>query len=177
MTPYCACSPTENICDAKYGRFMATHNALCHGHKFECQHGYCDKWGLEGPRTWGVWGLWRVKTAVQSVWWLKCYHHGNMMSPRPSQRPTGAATGRANSNIFNHVPVPLLHHTWSASKTVNRGCVVIIGGDYKQGNGRELWLIDCPPISFILNVSFSDGIQYMGHVQTALTNVWVGGST
>ena len=47
---FCVCCPTENICDAKHGWHLATHNALCHGPTFQCQLSYRDKRCLEWPR-------------------------------------------------------------------------------------------------------------------------------
>lgn len=106
--------PTENIRDAKHGWLMATHNALCHGHAFKCQLGYCDRWCLEGPRTWGVWGLGHVKTDGQTDILSSWQYDKDPPCPCP-QAPVGAATGPGRpSNTSTHSPVPLLRQSWSA---------------------------------------------------------------
>lgn len=91
--------PTENIRDAKHGWLMATHNALCHGHAFKCQLGYCDRWCLEGPRTWGVLGLGHVKTDGQTDI-LSSWQY-DKDSPAPALRhPWVQQQGRAHPPIF-----------------------------------------------------------------------------
>ena len=60
---FCFCCPTENICDAKHGWHLASHNALCHGPTLQRQLGYRDKRCLDWTRAHRVRSL-RVKTYI-----------------------------------------------------------------------------------------------------------------
>lgn len=180
---YSACPPIENICDAKHGWRMVTHNALCYGHAFKCQLGYCDKWCLEGPRTRGLWGLWHVKTAGQSVNADGCFITVAIwQSPHPTQETMGAATGKGQlSNIFTHIPALalLLHPSPVAIHEVHLQ-------NWKQWQASDhLWPLKAGEQElthrlsanhiFICGIkcsdSFSDEIQQMGHVETVL--MWI----
>lgn len=86
---------TENICDAKHGWCVATHNALCHGYAFKCQLVYCDKWCLEGSRT-RIWCLWHVKARCS-----RCSMTSFLSPcPRPVSEITAPAVGLVGSLVF-----------------------------------------------------------------------------
>lgn len=155
-----ACPPIENICDAKHGWRMVTHNALCNGHAFKCQLGYCDKWCLEGPRTRGLWGLWHVKTAGQSVTLM------DVLSPwQYDKSPPHPRNPRVQQQValqyFYPPPSPpsllLLHPSPVATHEVHsQNWKRWRPSDHlwpMKAGERESWLIDCEPITFLFVTS------------------------
>lgn len=112
-------SSAENLCDAKHGWCIPTHNALCHGLALKCQLGNCDKWCLEWPGTGGVWLLRHLKVK-RSLKKKKIENMEMLTHWQYDMRPVHPKPGYISrwaqlSSIFTHAP-----DTLSLQSAVNK---------------------------------------------------------
>lgn len=110
-------SSAENLCDAKHGWCIPTHNALCHGLALKCQLGNCDKWCLEWPGTGGVWLLRhvKVKRSLKKKENMEMLTHWQYDMTPVHPKPGYISRWAQLSSIFTHAP-----DTLSLQSAVNK---------------------------------------------------------